>query len=433
MASFSGFFQRPLSAMTAVAFAAASSDFLPDRFAGYKSSEVNSPLATSSSGQTDSQVSQIPDSKLSGLSFMSMASSRVNWGVSRSADFMFGTPSMVTSSPALLDLYHYAQIAKPSKRHEFSPQTSYSSSDVLYRWHLPDPNADGMLGKLNCSSTKSQTVVVLLGWLGAKQKHLKRYAEWYTSRGFHVVTFTFPMSEIVSYKSGGKAEIDLELLADHLAGWVAEESGKSLVFHTFSNTGWLTYGVILEKFQKQDPSVMGKIKGCIVDSAPVASPDSQVWASGFSAAFLKRHSVATKGIPDRNISERGLEMNVSSLEKPKPAIVEAALLNILEKIFDVVLNLPAINRRLSDVLELLSMEQPKCPQLYIYSSADMVIPANCVESFVEMQRRAGHEVRACNFGNSPHVDHFRNHPSLYSSQLTSFLEDCVLARHNDSS
>ena len=36
------------------------------------------------------------------------------------------------------------------------------------------------------------------------------------------------------------------------------------------------YGVILEKFKKQDPSLMGRIRGCIVDSAPVAAPDPQV-------------------------------------------------------------------------------------------------------------------------------------------------------------
>ncbi|XP_020593661.1 transmembrane protein 53-B [Phalaenopsis equestris] len=434
MASFYGNFQRPLSAMAAVVFAAVSSDYIPERFTGLKSSDANSLSVPSSSEMSDSPASAILNLRSSeGLSFLSKAWPPVNSGISRSSDFMFGSSSMFASPPALLDIYHYAKLTNLYKNREFSPRTTYSSSDVLYRWHLPNPNADGMLGKSNCSSAMSQTVVVLLGWLGAKQKHLKRYADWYTSRGFHAVTFTFPMSEIISYKAGGKAEIDVENLANHLADWVEEESGKNLVFHTFSNTGWLIYGVLIEKFQKQDPSVIGKIKGCVVDSAPVAAPDPQVWASGFSAAFLKKQSVAAKVMPDPNISEMGVAMAVNSLEQPKPAVLEVAMLTALEKCFNVVLNLPTINRRLTDVLKVLSTEQPNCPQLYIYSSADRVIPAKCVESFVEKQRRAGHVVRACNFGNSPHVDHFRNHPHLYSSQLTSFFEDCVLPCGEDSS
>lgn len=78
------------------------------------------------------------------------------------------------------------------------------------------------------------------------------------------------------------------------------------------------------------------------------------------------------------------------------------------------------------MMGLLTSEQPKCPQLYIYSSADKVIPAGSVESFIEKQRKSGREVRACDFVSTPHVDHFRNEPELYSSQLTRFLEDCVL-------
>ena len=83
----------------------------------------------------------------------------------------------------------------------------------------------------------------MLGWLGAKQRHLKKYADWYTSRGFHVVTFTFPLADVMSYKVGGKVEQDVQLLAEHLVDWVSEENGKNLVFHTFSNTGWLTYAL----------------------------------------------------------------------------------------------------------------------------------------------------------------------------------------------
>ncbi|KDP40483.1 hypothetical protein JCGZ_24482 [Jatropha curcas] len=431
MGSLSGIIQRPIVAAAAVAAASVSTD-LSEKLPSVKSVDTcsgslqsHSPLSDPVQEPSFSWVSHISVSRLTKLSFVN----RIHVPVP-STNFLVPNsihkyvPSTL-ASPLLLHSYQSAELAKGPKPTALTNKISTSAPDVLYRWHLPEPDAIDVSGSSNCSSVKSRTVVVLLGWLGSKQKHLKKYAEWYTSRGFHVVTFTFPMAEILSYKVGGKAEQDIDLLVNHLADWLEEEQGKNLVFHTFSNTGWLTYGVILEKFQNQDPSLMANIRGCIVDSAPVAAPDPQVWASGFSAAFLKKNSVATRV----HMSSSDVEVFVGGKKfvEPKPAATEAALLVILEKFFEVVLNFPAVSRRLSAVLSLLSSRQPTCPQLYIYSTADRVIPAKSVESFIQEQRRAGHEVRACNFVSSPHVDHFRNDPNLYSTQLSQFLDDYVLA------
>ncbi|KAJ1436353.1 hypothetical protein SESBI_04385 [Sesbania bispinosa] len=436
MSSFSGAIQRPLVAAAAVAVASFSSDIseklqfhVPSGDCSTSTSNsVHSPACNSVQESDSSWVSHISDSKLAKLSFVYQirvpvpnVQFRVSSLGNKCASNLYPSSS-VASSPFLQSLYQSAELTRVPSPSPNSDGVSNSTSEVMYKWHLPEPTA------LGGSSSKSKTVVVLLGWLGARQKHLKKYAEWYTSKGFHVITFTFPMNEILSYKPGGKAEKNVHMLVNHLADWLEGENQKNLVFHTFSNTGWLTYGVILEHFQKQDSSMMEKIRGCIVDSAPVAYPDPQVWASGFSAAFLKKNSVATKG---RVFSdESGIKVSIGSDEAEgfKPAATEAALLLILKKFFEVVLYLPAVNRRLSDVLSMLSSKQPGCPQLYMYSSADRVIPADSVESFVEAQRRAGHDVRACNFVSSPHVDHFRNDPKLYTSQLSQFLEECVLDR-----
>lgn len=45
--------------------------------------------------------------------------------------------------------------------------------------------------------------VVLLGWLGAKQRNLRRYADFYNGHGIHAVTFVVPMRDLVaSFKVG---------------------------------------------------------------------------------------------------------------------------------------------------------------------------------------------------------------------------------------
>ncbi|KAJ4785270.1 alpha/beta-Hydrolases superfamily protein [Rhynchospora pubera] len=321
MASFSGLLQRPLSTVAVVTAAAVWTD-LPDRASNRRQPDLGSKLDAP---------------PLTGLSFLTPGAKLCSKNGSCHVENLklsrtFCAP--VASIPVMQTVYQYARIAELKEPEKPIPSISSASSDVMYKWHLPDPRAYQVSGD-NCSSIKSKAVVVLLGWLGSKQRHLKKYAEWYTSKGYHVITFTFPMSDVVSYRVGGKAERDLELLASHLANWVEEEGG-SLVFHTFSNTGWLAYGGILEKLRKKDPSSIDKIKGCIVDSAPVDAPDPQVWASGFSAAFLKKNSVASRGslpIPKEKrtdvlvVSESGSGLDL------KPAFHEAALLGASVRYF----------------------------------------------------------------------------------------------------
>ncbi|TMX02966.1 hypothetical protein EJD97_018940 [Solanum chilense] len=416
MAYFSGILQRPIVVASAVAIASVSTD-LHEKLWPSKSLHNN----PQENKNITSWVSHISISKLAHVSSY-LTTIHVALPIINNTTFTSLSTLPFPTSSVLLNSYQSATLSKSANPSTYTYTLPSSPSEVLYTWHLPDPNASR---NSHSSPLKSKTLVVLLGWLGAKQKHLKRYAEWYASRGYHVITFSFPMSEIISYQVGGKAEQHIELLVNHLVDWLEEEHGKNLVFHTFSNTGWLIYGVILEKFQIQDHALMRNIKGCIVDSAPVAAPDPQVWASGFSAAFLKKNSVATKRI--MTLNNRDVSIEAKTSVETKPAVTEEALLLVLEKFFEVVLNLPTVNRRLSDVLDLLTSRQPSCPQLYIYSSADRVIPAVSVESFVEEQRRIGRDVRACNFVSTPHVDHFRNDPELYTSQLTQFLEDSVLS------
>lgn len=104
---------------------------------------------------------------------------------------------------------------------------------------------------------------------------------------------------------------------------------------------------------------------------------------------------------------------------------EAFLHSALEKFFSVFLQLPLIRKRLAEVTTILAEKQPASPQLYIYSTADKVIPARYVEQFIEKQKQQGRSVWSKNMEYSPHVDHFRSNPEKYTQQLRDFLEKCV--------
>uniref|UniRef100_A0A803KYG3 Uncharacterized protein n=1 Tax=Chenopodium quinoa TaxID=63459 RepID=A0A803KYG3_CHEQI len=179
------------------------------------------------------------------------------------------------------------------------------------------------------------------------------------------------------------------------------------------------YGSILVHLQDR-PDLIEKIKGCIIDSGGDPELNPKVWAAGFTAALLKKRN--TVMVPSVKNVEPSTDKNKSNVQEKDPLIVEALVFAVLERMFSFLFKLPAVNQRLMKIIHHLSENQPPCPQLYLYSTADKVIPYRSVESFIEHQKSKGRDVRSYNFGSSPHVDHYRAFPDVYTSQVNSFFK-----------
>ncbi|KAA0036219.1 hypothetical protein IC582_018441 [Cucumis melo] len=259
---------------------------------------------------------------------------------------------------------------------------------------------------------KGAATVVLLGWLGAKTKHLRRYVEWYNARGINALTFIVDPREFLWFALSRKVEQRISDLAVELISWLSEgeesDKDRSLIFHTFSNTGWFIYGAILEILQGRK-DLLEKIKGCIVDSGGGDPLNPQVWAAGFSAAILKKNSSSASPM-----------VNGEEIDK-KPLLLETIFLSSLEKFFSVALKLPDVDKRLNNIVSVLTENQPSYPELYLYSSGDKVVPYKSIELLIEKRMKTGRKIFSYNFGMSPHVDHYRTYPDIYSSQLHKFL------------
>ncbi|KAF8685939.1 hypothetical protein HU200_043863 [Digitaria exilis] len=297
-------------------------------------------------------------------------------------------------------------------------------SEPFIEWDPPpaDPAASPLGGAGGAG--EGATLVVLLGWLGARQKHLRRYADLYRERGVGAVRFVVPVCELIGLDLGRHVERRVADLSAEIAAWCDADRRRTLLFHTFSNTGWLAYGAVLENLQSR-ADITERIRGCIVDSAPVLEIRPEVWAAGFSAAMLKKSSSMTG--PSAESLDGPIvngSLNKVSSNVTRPSWGECFLLSTLQKFFEVVLYVPDINKRLCKVLSVLSDKQPPCPQFYLYSSADRVIPGECVESFMDLQRSLGRSVFAHNFVSSPHVDHYRSFPHIYSAKIDEFLKIC---------
>ncbi|KAM7459818.1 hypothetical protein LguiA_036196 [Lonicera macranthoides] len=300
--------------------------------------------------------------------------------------------------------------------------------DKSIRWNFSSQGLYG--GDLGFVDNKGPIVtVVLLGWLGSEPKHLRRYVELYNSKGINAVTFVASVKDVLSLDLGRRLQERISALAMEIAEWLSEteKDGRErfLLFHTFSNTGWLAYGAILDDLQGRR-DLLEKIKGCIFDSGGDPDLNPKVWAAGFTAALLKkRSSVGYSPVETEEVNKLENGSTVYKIGKKEPPLIEVFLLLLFEKLFSFLLNSPDINQRLSKIISALSKTQPPCPQLYLYSTADKVIPFKSVESFIEAQRKMGRKVLSYNFGSSPHVDHYRTFPGNYSSQVQSFLKECL--------
>ncbi|KAK6150871.1 hypothetical protein DH2020_015803 [Rehmannia glutinosa] len=292
----------------------------------------------------------------------------------------------------------------------------FGPEDNSFRWNFASGRSvnDRNNGNFVVDDKGPEIAVVMLGWLGAKPRHLRRYIELYNANGIHAVTFVASVMDVLSFDLGKKLEERIQRLTQELASWLSNESGRD------------RYGAILNNL-KDRQDLLGKIKGCVVDSGGDPNIDPKVWAAGFTTALLKKSSSAT--YPSTETGQ-GTQLesgtNGSITDEKEPFFIEALLLFAFEKLFSYLLNLPDINQRLTKVICGLSKNQPPCPQLYLYSTGDKVIPFRAVESFIEEQKRTGKQAFSFNFGSSPHVDHYRTFPDLYASQLDNFLKECLM-------
>ncbi|PWA54026.1 alpha/beta-Hydrolases superfamily protein [Artemisia annua] len=305
---------------------------------------------------------------------------------------------------------------------------SSDQTEKSFIWKFVN-NADGAKFGYGDGDKGCAVTVVVLGWLGSKQKHLRRYAEMYNVVGANAVTFAVSVDNVIGFDFGRKLERRVEELCQEVVEWVEkkEEDGRERVvmFHTFSNTGWLAYGSILNILQGRN-ELLEKIIGCVVDSGGVPELDPKIWAAGFATAILKKQNSAVNASSEAGEVQNGAK-NINTDEK-EPMFMEVLLLTLFEKFFTYFLQLPDVKTRLINVTTTLSENQPDCPQLYLYSTADKVIPFQKIESFANHQKKLGRKVTTFDFKSSPHVDHYRTFPDTYRSLIESFLKDCLAAK-----
>lgn len=227
----------------------------------------------------------------------------------------------------------------------------------------------------------SNSVVILVAWTGGSHRALKKYSEIYTAElGIPSLCLVPSLLEVWSTSKGNKLT---QNTIDYLSKSNDSSEPINIVFHLFSAAP----GIVLPHITDKPPDTSHiQLKGFIIDSGPVEFS----YKSGMSALKLSNFNFLMYYVA----GFCGTTANVLVGKRKRAELVKA-------------LKSPSLS---------------SLPQLYLYSEADTVCPADRVRSIIEEQKELGRNVKGASWNDSKHVRHFMAYPEQYHLQIKSFLK-----------
>jgi len=244
--------------------------------------------------------------------------------------------------------------------------------------------------------------VVLFGWLGAQPKYLEKYADLWKSRGAKVLPYTPPITATLFPFQADRSILDFsKRMGEHVdpQPQPPRPQPPRVIYHVFSNGGFLFLGALIRATQMGlvPEWVLGSPSGIIIDSAP-GEISVDMAARGVGAAAFKEGS---KGFEDRF-----------------PFFVDLS-----RSLFQFYLNIPFIKNRIAEVKHAWEVHSPTCPQLFLFSEEDVLIPPEDIERFMLVQRNRGVQVSSNRWQGTLHVEHYREYPEEYIGELKQFVKN----------
>ncbi|KAK2558425.1 Transmembrane protein 53 [Acropora cervicornis] len=237
----------------------------------------------------------------------------------------------------------------------------------------------------------SKPIVALLGWNSAQDKHLVKYSDIYEKKGFDTVRISAnPFSTMMFlHRAKNVAQTLLDILVE-----MKSDKDCSIIIHAFSMGGFNVYHFMRQAILSPGHQHFNSIHiiGCIFDSCP---------------HFPSMHST--------------LSVQSSILQNiPNPLAKVVAWIGLGVAYPLAFLLSPHIKRLIPD-----NINSPLgCPELFLYSDADHLIPYDDVKTFLKAHEEKGINVFSKVMKGSAHVQHLRNYPEDYLNQINTFTDYC---------
>ncbi|GFN76143.1 transmembrane protein 53-like protein [Plakobranchus ocellatus] len=249
--------------------------------------------------------------------------------------------------------------------------------------------ANIQLKTLQEPAPQPRPLILLFGWMLAKQRHLDKYGNLYHSKGFDVLSLKMrPAQVLIPQRAQATVEQLLKLLL------TPELRSRPIMIHGFSVGGYMygEYLVKLEQHAKVYADIRDRMVGQIFDS-PV---DFEGVPSGF-ATVLTKNSVA------RKVIQQSLE----------------AYLRLFEK---------SITSHYINASKAFHRNSLKLPSLMLYSRSDPIGVDRNIENVMKIWKQMGIPVMSRCWQSSPHVSHFHRHPDEYVEAVLKFLDFVGLSK-----
>ncbi|XP_076441455.1 LOW QUALITY PROTEIN: transmembrane protein 53-like [Babylonia areolata] len=240
-------------------------------------------------------------------------------------------------------------------------------------------------------------VVVLLGWAGCKEKHLRKYTPIYEKKGYITLTLIVPAKTLFfhAYKITDVAHGLLNILAENSL------SNNPIIFHVFSNGGSMVYSQL---------------------AALINSSNSE-----------KQHRLSVAGVifdstPGKRRILNAVKAFMSTLQFGEVFRYLLGFCLLMYLVFNHCLRLLLPGMLAMEngfqLFNSICMDACKCPQLFLYSKGDKIIMAEDVEEVIAVRKEKGVQVKSICWEDSQHVAHMRAHPEVYSKACMDFAEAC---------
>lgn len=226
-------------------------------------------------------------------------------------------------------------------------------------------------------------LVVLWTWLGAQEKHIKKYREFYLKRGFDVVNVNTTLIDILmpNYLARRNAAACVQFLIN--------KQYERVFYHGFS-IGALMFGQVLLDIDQRDPRIREKlyksIWGIALDSAATMADFEQTFANSFTQNKL-------------------FAKILGSLFRAYKQIARDFAASYFRQIEQFIFTGPL-----------------KRPSLHIYSRGDNIIDYRNAQRLANKWLEAGIELDMLVVEDANHVQIFRKYPQDYITKLEKILK-----------